>query len=47
MFWYPNPTHVTNKYAYQIATFFYHYIPAYIIDFLALFIGKKTKLVKV
>lgn len=45
MVWYPNPTQVTSKYAYQIAAFFYHHIPAYIIDFLALFIGKKTKLV--
>jgi len=45
MFWYPNPIYVSSKYAYHTAAFFFHYIPAYMIDFIAFFIGKKTRAV--
>lgn len=45
MLWYPNVMYITSKTAYHIATFLFHYIPAYIIDFLTFIVGKKTKLV--
>ena len=46
MVWYPNDlSHFSGKYAYQIAAIIYHFLPAYILDCVALLLGKKAKLV--
>jgi len=46
MVWYPNNLSLfSGKYSYQVATFLYHHLPAYIIDCVALLLGRKARLV--
>lgn len=42
---YPSVSYLSGINAYLVANFLFHYTPAYIIDFITLIIGKKTKLV--
>jgi len=47
MVWRPSElSYFSSKFAYRAAVFFYHYMPAYILDFPALLMGKKTNRVK-
>lgn len=39
--WYPNGTITTNKYLHQFNVVMFHWVPAYLIDFLMLCIGQK------
>ena len=45
LFWYPSTSYLPGKYAYKVAFFLFHYIPAYIVDFIALLTGKEPKFV--
>lgn len=44
--WYPSTSYLPGKYTYKAAFFLYHYVPAYIVDFIALLMGKKTQFVR-
>lgn len=39
--WYPNGAITTNRYVHATRVFFYHWVPAYLIDFLMLCFGQK------
>lgn len=39
--WYPNPTITTNKLYHQINVLLFHWLPAYLLDFLMLILGQK------
>lgn len=39
--WYPNGTITTNRYVHATKVFFYHWVPAYLIDFLMFCCGQK------
>ena len=45
MLWYPTFTCEGNYYKHKIMAFFYHYVPAYIIDTLTRIVGKKPRIV--
>ena len=43
MIWYPSKLrYVSGELAYKTAAFLYHYMPAYLLDFPALLLGRKT-----
>lgn len=46
MLWYPNFTCQSNYFSHECIALFLHYIPAYILDFIALILGKPQRLVK-
>lgn len=43
--WFPNGEITTNKLKHQINVILFHWLPAYVIDFLLLIIGQKRLLV--
>lgn len=44
--WYPSISFISGEWNYTIAAYIFHYIPAYLIDFLARLLGKQPKLVR-
>ncbi|KAG7307567.1 hypothetical protein JYU34_007785 [Plutella xylostella] len=45
--WYPDGNIRHNKYLHALAVFFYHIVPAYLIDFLMLIFGQKRFMVRI
>ncbi|XP_055687202.1 putative fatty acyl-CoA reductase CG5065 [Lutzomyia longipalpis] len=45
--WYPNGTITTNKIVHTLSIIFFHWLPAYFIDFLMLLLGQKRFMVRI
>uniref|UniRef100_A0A1L8DYA8 Fatty acyl-CoA reductase n=1 Tax=Nyssomyia neivai TaxID=330878 RepID=A0A1L8DYA8_9DIPT len=45
--WYPNGTITTNKIVHTISVLLFHWLPAYLIDFLMLLLGQKRFMVRI
>lgn len=47
MLWYPNGTIYSNKLLHDLSTIFFHWLPAYVIDFLMFVFGQKRFMLRV